>query len=306
MTPVVVGGLAGLAHDGHVLRVAHRRFRRRRRHVAAGHGGPGLLDDLGALAAAALEVVARPEGHLLHRHHDPTPFAVLARDVDRLLRDAALDLEGAGGALLVTRVVEHPRLEPPGRLAHGLREDVAVAVEHARGDVRGGVEALVGHDHHPLPPGQVAHARLGHGRQQRGHVVAVAGEELVAQGQAVGVQEQPHLHDRAGPVLLGDAAHPEAVFLPALEVVVGDVVVQARRVARAARLLQRRVHRAHERVGVAVQVGQAAVDVVGREAALAGEPLPFGIIQSIADGLKLLLRMLTILISFCIIHIIIS
>lgn len=75
-------------------------------------------------------------------------------------------------------------------------------------------------------------------------------------------------------MLLGDAAHPEAVLLVALEVVVGDVVVQARRVARPARLLQRRVHRAHERVGVFVQVGQAAVDVVGREAALAGEPPP--------------------------------
>ena len=45
-----------ILHDGHVLGVAHRRPRRRRRHVAAGHGGPGLLDDLGALAAAALEV----------------------------------------------------------------------------------------------------------------------------------------------------------------------------------------------------------------------------------------------------------
>lgn len=64
-------------------------------------------------------------------------------------------------------------------------------------------------------------------------------------------------------MLLGDAAHPEAVLLVALEAVVGDVVIQARR-----------VHRAHERVGVLVQVGQAAVDVVGREAALAGEPRP--------------------------------
>lgn len=151
------------------------------------------------------------------------------------------------------------------------------------------------------PPGQVAHARLRHGRQQRGHVVAVSGEELVAQGQAVGVQEQPHLHDRVGPVLLGHAPHPEAVLAFALEVVVGGVVVQAGGIARAARGLKGGVHVLDERAGVVVQVGQAAVDVVGREAALAGEPLPFGIIQSVADGLRLFLRTLTIFISFCII-----
>lgn len=45
-----------ILHNGHVLGVARRRPRRRRRHVAAGHGGARLLHDPLALAAAALEV----------------------------------------------------------------------------------------------------------------------------------------------------------------------------------------------------------------------------------------------------------
>ena len=118
--------------------------------------------------------------------------------------------------------------------------------------------------------------RLPHDGQHGQHVVLVAGEHLEIQRDALGVEQQPHLHDRAAPVLLADAApaQPVPVFVLDLEVVVGDVVVQAGPVAPPPGLLQRRVHVPHQRIGVGVDVVERAAHVVEGEIALAREAAP--------------------------------
>lgn len=115
-----------------------------------------------------------------------------------------------------------------------------------------------------------------HGGQHVEHgagVGGVAGEQAVADRYAGRVLQEPHLHDRALPVLLGHALLPQAARLVELEVVVGDVVEHAGGVA-----YPHLVHRAVDRGDDAVPAGadgvEGAVGVLQRELRPEEVPVP--------------------------------
>ncbi len=151
------------------------------------------------------------------------------------------------------------RLDGPGEHVPVAREDRVRHVVRAVG-------ALVG-DPHRAPGDRVSPLELRYDLPGLRLLALVAGEDAHAHGHAVGVEKEPHRHDRLGPVLLGGALPAEAVLAACLEVEVGAVEVGDRRVP-GEELGDPVVVYLDDLLVLLAQVGEAVVELVEGEVGL--------------------------------------
>jgi len=239
-------------------------------------GGEGLLDGSLAVDLCPCSVLRRPVDDLqvpdpLHGRPPAVgvPHIGVLHLVKHLVHERNRCFGVKRGKLLSRSVkpcvaagVPHRVLENLGASAHRLAEDVPVVVGDHLGDIAPAHHRLVGDEDDVLHVELGAHP-LAHGREGLA-VMGVALEQVIGDGQAPVVHEQAHLDDGGAAVLLARTLPAEAVLVVCLEVVVGHIVEQQRRVP-VVQAYHPLVEQLQQVVAPPGEDAQRVVDVVQRE-----------------------------------------